>query len=80
MEIGYIGITFFVLLLVFAFYLVFKKKARDQKEFSNLGLLGIALVVVSMFFNEISQPIGYVIMGSGVIVAVIGAFEEKKEE
>ena len=79
MEIGYIGITFFVLLVLFIFFLFFKKKVKNPQKFSNLSLLGIALVVTSMFYNEGDHYIGYAMMGLGIIVTVIAALKAKKE-
>ena len=80
MEIGYIGITFFVLLLIFIFFLFFKKKVKNPQKFSNLSLLGIALVVTSMFYSESDHYIGYALMGAGIVVTVIAALKEKKEQ
>lgn len=79
MKIGYIGITFFILILLFVFFLFFKKKIRSPQKFSNLSLLGIALVVVSMLFNEGNRYIGYAIMSAGIVITVIAAIRAKKE-
>lgn len=80
MEIGYRGIAFFTLILIFIFSLSFKKKVKNPQKFSNLSVLGIAFVVISMFFSEGNRYIGYTMMGAGILVTLIAAIRAQKEQ
>lgn len=78
MENLYKIIVFIVIVLLFVFFLVFRKKFPRNKRFSNLELLGLMLVIVSMFFSDTNRYLGYGIMGAGIIVAVYAAISESK--
>ena len=78
MENIYKIIVFVVIVLLFIFFLIFRKKFPRNKRFTNIELLGLMLVIVSMFFSDANRYLGYGIMGAGIIIAVYAAIRESK--
>ncbi len=80
MENIYKIIVFAVIILLLIFFFVFRKKYPRNKRFTNYELLGIMLVIVSMFFSDANRYLGYGIMGAGIIIAVYAAVRENRRK
>lgn len=73
----YILITIIILLII-AVLLFFVKKNKRQKPLTPLAGIAFAFVLASMLFGD-SRLIGYILIGIGVLLAIVDAIIKSKK-
>jgi hypothetical protein len=77
MEPVWIAIAVVALVLIVVFLLI--GRGKQYKKPSNLAVLGMSLVVLGIIFGD-SRIVGYSFIGVGVLLSVIDAIRNRKQQ
>jgi len=79
MEPVWIAISIIALVVIVVFLLISRRKGKQLLNPSNLLILGMSLVVLGIIFGD-ERIIGYSFIGVGVLLSVIDAIRNRKQE
>jgi hypothetical protein len=79
MEPVWIAISIVALVVIMVLLLISRRKRTQILNPSNLLILAMSLVVLGIIFGD-SRTVGYSFMGVGVLLSVIDAIRNRKQE
>jgi len=79
MEPVWIAISIIALVVIMVFLLISRRKGKQLLNPSNLLILGMSFVVLGIIFGD-ERIIGYSFIGVGVLLSVIDAIRNRKQE
>jgi asparagine N-glycosylation enzyme membrane subunit Stt3 len=79
MEPLWIAISISALVVIMVLLLISRRKGKQLLNPSNLLVLGMSFVVLGIIFGD-ERVIGYSFIGVGVLLSVIDAIRNRKQE
>ena len=79
MEPVWIAISIVALVVIMVLLLISRRQRKQILNPSNLLILAMSLVVLGIIFGD-SRTVGYSFMGVGVLLSVIDAIRNRKQE
>jgi hypothetical protein len=79
MEPVWIAISIAALIVIVVLLLISRRKGNQLLNPSNLLILGMSFVVLGIIFGD-DRLIGYSFIGIGVLLSVIDAIRNRKQE
>jgi hypothetical protein len=79
MEPLWIAISISALVVIMVLLLISRRKGKQLLNPSNLLILGMSFVVLGIIFGD-ERVIGYSFIGIGVLLSVIDAIRNRKQE
>jgi hypothetical protein len=79
MEPLWIAISIIALVVIVVFLLISRRKGNQLLNPSNLLILGMSLVGLGIIFGD-DRIIGYSFIGVGVLLSVIDAIRNRKQQ
>jgi hypothetical protein len=79
MEPLWIAISISALVVIMVLLLISRRKGKQLLNPSNLLVLGMSFVVLGIIFGD-ERIIGYSFIGIGVLLSVIDAIRNRKQE
>ena len=79
MEPVWISISISALVVIMVLLLISRRRRKQLLNPSNLLILGMSFVVLGIIFGD-ERVIGYSFIGIGVLLSIIDAIRNKKQE